>query len=344
MKDDSGAAQQWALELLPNPAQLIHNGWSRVKSAEAMKAGTPVMVTVAPSKAGGIVGLCLRVADDSATVLLAQGQRAAGAAQGQRRAGAARPADTRPFNAHEIGGIWSRNAKGFGGGTCADCGDRGYSLEWPEFTPEGQAAFDKNIPSYGREKDSADAKAHPEEHIGRRRAQPPALGNDLYGQCDAQGIPRALLYPDPVEFHQLGDRVLQHFEWHYELRTIWTDGRKLPALPVDLPRWWGYAVGRWDGDTFVVESTGYEERTCVDYFGYPHSDEMRLEERYRRTSYDTLELNMTVTDPKYYAKPWKSQTKRFKRCCRRISSRLPKGGPGCSRTSACRLTNRSSTA
>lgn len=50
----------------------------------------------------------------------------------------------------------------------------------------------------------------------------------------------------------------------------------------------------------------------LDYFGYPHSDEMRLEERYRRTSYDTLELNMTVTDPKYYAKPWKSQTKRFK--------------------------------
>lgn len=63
MKDDSGAVQQWALELLPNPAQLIHNGWSRAKSAEVMKAGTPVMVTVAPSKAGGVVGLCLRVAD-----------------------------------------------------------------------------------------------------------------------------------------------------------------------------------------------------------------------------------------------------------------------------------------
>ena len=231
----------------------------------------------------------------------------------QRGNAPAKPADTRPFNPREIGGIWSRNSNGFGGGgTCADCGDRGYSVEWPEFTPEGQAAFDKNIPSYGREKDSADAKAHPEEHIGRRRAQPPALGNDLYGQCNPQGIPRALLYPDPVEFYQLGDRVLQHFEWRYELRTIWTDGRKLPALPVDLPRWWGYAVGRWEGDTFVVESTGYEDRTWVDYFGYPHSDEMRLEERYRRTSYDTLELNMTLTDPKYYARPWKSQTKRFK--------------------------------
>ena len=221
------------------------------------------------------------------------------------------PANT-PFNARELGGIWSRNGGGFGGGgTCRDCGDRGYSAEWPMFTPAGQAAFEKNIPSYGRAKDSDDAKAHPEEHIGRRRAQPPALGNDLYGTCNPQGVPRALLYPDPVEFHQLPDRILQHFEWHYELRTIWMDGRKVPTLPVDLPRWWGYSVGRWEGDTLVVESVGHDDRTWVDYFGYPHSDAMRLEERYRRISADTIELNMTITDPKYYAKPWKSETKRF---------------------------------
>ena len=62
-KDDAGQTQSWALELLPNPAQLIHNGWSRQRSVEVMKAGTPVMVTVAPSKAGGVVGLLLRVTD-----------------------------------------------------------------------------------------------------------------------------------------------------------------------------------------------------------------------------------------------------------------------------------------
>jgi hypothetical protein len=249
---------------------------------------------------------CLAVATLLGATAVIAGQQGAAQQPAGRGAGPA-------FNPREIGGIWSRNANGFGGGgTCANCGDRGYSVEFPEFTPEGQAAFDKNIPSYGREKDSADAKAHPEEHIGRRRAQPPALGNDLYGQCNPMGIPRALLYPDPVEFYQLPDRVLQHFEWHYGLRTIWTDGRKLPTPPVDLPRWWGYSVGRWEGDTFVVESVGHEERTWVDYFGYPHSDRMHLEERYRRVSFDTLELNITLTDPKYYAKPWKSQTKRFK--------------------------------
>ena len=67
-------------------------------------------------------------------------------------------------------------------------------------SPAGQAAFDRNIPSYGRAKGSADAAAHPEEHIGRRRAQPPALGNDTYGTCNPMGMPRAILYPDPVEF------------------------------------------------------------------------------------------------------------------------------------------------
>ena len=61
VKDDKGTVVRWSLELLPNPAQLIRNGWSRAKANEVMKPGTPVMVTVAPSKAGGVVGLLLRV-------------------------------------------------------------------------------------------------------------------------------------------------------------------------------------------------------------------------------------------------------------------------------------------
>jgi hypothetical protein len=60
-KDDKGQVQSWGLELLPNPAQLIRNGWSRAKANDALKPGTPVLVTVAPAKAGGVVGLLLRV-------------------------------------------------------------------------------------------------------------------------------------------------------------------------------------------------------------------------------------------------------------------------------------------
>ena len=129
-----------------------------------------------------------------------------------------------PFDAHDLAGIWTPNGNGFGGGgRCRDCGDRGYSFEFPTFTPAGQAAFSRNIPSYGRAAGSADANAHPEEHIGRRRAQPPALGNDTYGTCNPMGMPRAILYPDPVEFIVLPDRIYQHFEWGYGLRTVWMD-------------------------------------------------------------------------------------------------------------------------
>jgi hypothetical protein len=70
----------------------------------------------------------------------------------------------------------------------------------------------------------------------------------------------------------------------------------------------GWNVGRWEGDTFVVESTGYDDRSWLTDTmpdgGWPHSDEMRIVERWRRVNYGTLEVQMTVTDPKTYTQPW----------------------------------------
>src|SRR5262245_29853559 len=77
-KDAKGATVSWSLELLPNPAQLIRNGWSRAKANEAMKPGTQVMITVAPSKAGGVVGLLLRVTSLSGEELVTGGGGAGG--------------------------------------------------------------------------------------------------------------------------------------------------------------------------------------------------------------------------------------------------------------------------
>jgi hypothetical protein len=90
------------------------------------------------------------------------------------------------------------------------------------------------------------------------------------------------------------------------------DGRALPTMKDADPKWNGYSVGRWDGNTLVVESIGFDDRTWIDKFGYPHSSEMRLEERYRRVDAETLELVMTITDPVVYARPWSSDTKRMK--------------------------------
>jgi hypothetical protein len=223
--------------------------------------------------------------------------------------------DNKPYDKHDLSGIWSRNGSpgGYGGGgTCRDCGDRGFGTDVPPLTPIGQKMFDANKPSYGRLSGTADAAAHPEEPIGRRRAVPPANDTDPYQHCNPMGPSRALIYPDPLEMLALPDRLIQQFEWGYGVRTIWTDGRK-PLLDPDQQRWWGYSVGRWDGDTFIVTTTGVDERTWVDHFGYPHSVDMVLEERYRRSAYDVLELSMTITDPKVYTQPWVSEPKRFRK-------------------------------
>jgi hypothetical protein len=98
-------------------------------------------------------------------------------------------------------------------------------------------------------------------------------------------------------------------QWHHHFRVVWTDGRSLPKTDDLEPKWNGYSVGHWDGDTFVVESIGFDLRIWLDHNGYPHTENMRLEERYRRVDANTLELQMTITDP--VTKPFKSDVKRF---------------------------------
>ena len=85
-------------------------------------------------------------------------------------------------------------------------------------------------------------------------------------------------------------------------RVIHTDGRELEANPA--PSWMGYAVGRWDGDTLIVESAGYNDKTWLSRYGQPHTEALRVSERYRRTDFGHLLVEVTFTDPALYAKPW----------------------------------------
>ena len=85
-------------------------------------------------------------------------------------------------------------------------------------------------------------------------------------------------------------------------RQIWMDGRKLETTP--NPSWMGYSVGRWEGDTLVVESFGFHPGTWLDRDGHPHTDQLRLTERYRRPTFGKLETDVTFDDPGAYAKPW----------------------------------------
>ena len=110
----------------------------------------------------------------------------------------------KPYDKHDISGIWTRNGTpgGYGGGgTCRDCGDRGFSNDVPPLTPLGQKMFDANKPSYGRLLSSADASAHPEEAIGRRRS--PARARRNYSRLYARheelarhlGLTKVSAYP-----------------------------------------------------------------------------------------------------------------------------------------------------
>ncbi len=184
---------------------------------------------------------------------------------------------------HDVSGVWRASFRVLT-----------LSNNVPPRTPAGQEIFDSYKPSYGP------------------RAIAPAFGNDPQGNCDPLGIPRLLLTGGftAIEMVQIPDRVLQFFEFGHVWRTIWTDGRELPKDPD--PTWLGYSVGKWDGDAFVVRSVGFDERSWIDHFGNPHSDAMRLEERYRRLDHDNLELTLTMDDPKAYTKPWVSDKKTFK--------------------------------
>jgi hypothetical protein len=100
--------------------------------------------------------------------------------------------------------------------------------------------------------------------------------------------------------------ILSPFYGNY--RVIWTDGRELPKDPE--PRWNGYSVGKWVDDyTFVVETTGLNPKSWLDHAGRPHSEDLRVEERFHRVDHDNMEITVTIFDPKFYTEPWQGLNK-----------------------------------
>ena len=214
-----------------------------------------------------------------------------------------------PFDAHDFSGVWM-TVRGGGGGIRNRA-----NTPWP-MTPWAQARYDAAKPGLGP------------------RGRP--LGNDPIMACDPVGYPRIAQYElgpalgqgqsqteernhaggksgqnqgegasrqsvtgaYPMEFVQTKDRIIEFFDYFYVHRTIWLDGRKLPDDPE--PTWYGYSVGHWEGNTLVVETTGFNDQSWLDSDGHPHSDQMKIEERFQRVDHDTIEARMTLTDPKAY--------------------------------------------
>jgi hypothetical protein len=111
------------------------------------------------------------------------------------------------------------------------------------------------------------------------------------------------LHPQPRKIVQTPDVMLVIYEANDGRRQIFSDGRRLPAGEFE-PWWYGYSVGRWDGDTFVVESNGFKDQMWIDEYGTPGSDRLRVTERFRRVNFGTLEIQITVDDDKTFTRPF----------------------------------------
>lgn len=140
------------------------------------------------------------------------------------------------------------------------------------------------------------AKLHEERKATQGRAHPRV-------RCLPRGVPNAMMWrPGPFKFIHTPGVTLVLFEEFVTYRQVFTDGRALPIDP--QPAWWGYSIGLWESDTFVIETTGFNDMGWLDFDGHPASDAMRITERYRRLNVGELDLQITFDDPKAYTRPW----------------------------------------
>jgi len=138
------------------------------------------------------------------------------------------------------------------------------------------------------------------EEIFKRRAR----GDEVFPptHCLPVGVPLATLLSEVHKIVQTPGLILVTHELDGMPRQIYTDGRQLPADPT--PSWLGYSIGRWDGDTLVVETTGVNDKVWLDTRGHPRSEAMRTTERYARRDVGHLDVSITFDDPKIYSKPF----------------------------------------
>ena len=131
------------------------------------------------------------------------------------------------------------------------------------------------------------------------------MKDDPEGFCLPPGVPRMMYTPYPAQIYQMADRIVFVYEGGAHVwRLVWMDGRKLPKVDDINPDYLGYSVGRWEGDTLVIDSVGFNTNTWLDASGHPHGEQLKVTEKYTRTSFNNMKIEATLTDPEYYTKPF----------------------------------------
>jgi hypothetical protein len=135
----------------------------------------------------------------------------------------------------------------------------------------------------------------------RQRDQRAGL-DDPHSRCMPSNLPRLYTLPHLQRLIQTPKLLVMLNEFNASYRQVYLDGRALPEDP--LPSWNGYSVGRWEGDTLVIESNGFRDDLWLDMRGNPLTSAAKITESIRRPNFGTLEIELTIDDPKAYTRPW----------------------------------------
>lgn len=206
-------------------------------------------------------------------------------AQTAPQPGSAKPAAaSAPAPVHDLSGVWNMHStpvqRKYTGST--------YTAEPPAMTAWGQEKYMAYKPSNG-----------PRTHSLKETDDP------VLRQCLPPGTPRIYLQPFPFQMVQTPKEILMIFEYDHTVRQIFMDGR---AHPEDItPTYMGHSIGKWDGDTLVVDTVGFNDKTWLDRDGHPHSDQLHVVEGFHRVDRDDMTIDITIEDPKALVKPWKTQ-------------------------------------
>ncbi|HXP87204.1 MAG TPA: hypothetical protein VN841_20905 [Bryobacteraceae bacterium] len=125
---------------------------------------------------------------------------------------------------------------------------------------------------------------------------------DYTGHCLPPGLTRAINTPDPIQISQTKDNVVILFEGFSSFITVHTDGR--PHAKNIEPTWFGNSVGRWEGDTLVIDTIGFNDKTRLDTIGHVHSDQLHVVQRFTRKDATHIAFEITVEDPVMYTEPF----------------------------------------
>jgi hypothetical protein len=185
------------------------------------------------------------------------------------------PAPRLPDGKPDLSGIWQVHD---------ESGPPKYALNLAADLPGGQVPLQPWAEAVVKERVDSNGKDYP-----ATRCLPP-------------GVPNLTMAPHPFKIVQTSGLVIVLYEALTTYRQVFTDGRDLPVDP--NPTWMGYSIGRWEGDTLVVRTTGFNDRTWIDVTGHPATTGLRVIERLRRRDFGHMDMEITIDDPKAYTKPW----------------------------------------